>query len=52
MVRGLLNSNGFTAVKLIGYEHNWDDTTYPETVVSRFLVLLCLTQISTGVLSS
>lgn len=32
-VRTLLNSNGYTAVKLIGYEHNWDNTTYPMDVV-------------------
>ncbi|KAF8174701.1 glucan endo-1,6-beta-glucosidase [Mycena galopus ATCC 62051] len=28
-LRTLMNDNGFSAVKLIGYEHNWDDTTYP-----------------------
>ncbi|KAJ7206033.1 glucan endo-1,6-beta-glucosidase [Mycena pura] len=29
-LRGLMNSNGFSTVKLIGYEHNWDDAgAYP-----------------------
>ncbi|EIM84370.1 glycoside hydrolase [Stereum hirsutum FP-91666 SS1] len=29
-VRTLMNSNGFSSVKLIGYEHNWDNAaTYP-----------------------
>ncbi|KAG9045998.1 hypothetical protein FS837_005290 [Tulasnella sp. UAMH 9824] len=27
-LRGLLNSNGLSSVKLIGYEHNWDNTGY------------------------
>ncbi|KAG8845451.1 hypothetical protein FRB96_002507 [Tulasnella sp. 330] len=34
-VRTLLNNNGLSAVKLIGYEHNWDNTTYPEDVLSK-----------------
>jgi len=25
-LRALLNSNGFSAVKIVGYEHNWDTT--------------------------
>lgn len=29
-LRPLMNSNGFTATKLIGYEHNWvDAANYP-----------------------
>ncbi|KAJ7260891.1 glycoside hydrolase [Mycena haematopus] len=28
-LRTLMNNNGFSTVKLIGYEHNWDDPTYP-----------------------
>ncbi|KAJ7619448.1 glycoside hydrolase [Roridomyces roridus] len=29
-LRSLMNSNGFSTVKLIGYEHNWDDAgAYP-----------------------
>ncbi|KAF7331172.1 Glucan endo-1,6-beta-glucosidase [Mycena sanguinolenta] len=28
-LRTLMDDNGFSTVKLIGYEHNWDDTTYP-----------------------
>ncbi|KAJ6615380.1 glucan endo-1,6-beta-glucosidase [Mycena sp. CBHHK59/15] len=29
-LRALMNSNGFSGVKLIGYEHNWDDAgAYP-----------------------
>jgi len=29
-LRALMNSNGFSTVKLIGYEHNWDNAgTYP-----------------------
>ncbi|KAJ7041147.1 glycoside hydrolase [Mycena alexandri] len=29
-LRALMNSNGFSTVKLIGYEHNWDDAgAYP-----------------------
>ncbi|KAJ6476301.1 glycoside hydrolase [Mycena sanguinolenta] len=28
-LRTLMDNNGFSNVKLIGYEHNWDDTTYP-----------------------
>ncbi|KAJ6526635.1 glucan endo-1,6-beta-glucosidase [Mycena vulgaris] len=29
-LRALMNSNGFSSVKLIGYEHNWDNAgTYP-----------------------
>ncbi|KAG8845893.1 hypothetical protein FRB96_002223 [Tulasnella sp. 330] len=34
-VRTLLNNNGFSAVKLFAYEHNWDNTTYPEDVLSK-----------------
>ena len=33
-LRTLLNNNGFSAVKIVGYEHNWDNTAYPKTVVS------------------
>ncbi|KAG9037046.1 hypothetical protein FRB95_006899 [Tulasnella sp. JGI-2019a] len=34
-LRTLLNNNGFSAVKLLGYEHNWDNTAYPEDVLSK-----------------
>ncbi|KAG8998335.1 hypothetical protein FRB94_004503 [Tulasnella sp. JGI-2019a] len=34
-VRTLLNNNGLSTVKIIGYEHNWDNTTYPEDVLSK-----------------
>ena len=33
-LRGLLDSNGFSDVKVIGYEHNWDNAgTYPVQLV-------------------
>lgn len=32
-VRTLLNNNGLSAVKLLAYEHNWDNSSYPEDVV-------------------
>lgn len=33
-LRSLLDSNGFSDVKLIGYDHNWDDAeTYPIQLV-------------------
>jgi len=32
-LRALLNANGMGAVKIIGYEHNWDNIVYPATVV-------------------
>ncbi|KAG8955840.1 hypothetical protein FRC04_006286 [Tulasnella sp. 424] len=34
-LRGLLNSNGLSSVKLIGYEHNWDNTAYPMDVMGK-----------------
>lgn len=34
-LRTLLNNNGFSGVKIIGYEHNWDDAAaYPVQLVS------------------
>jgi len=34
-LRTLLDSNGFTDVKVIGYDHNWDNAgTYPVQLVS------------------
>ena len=34
-LRTLLNNNGFSAVKIIGYEHNWNDAAgYPVSLVS------------------
>ena len=34
-LRTLLDSNGFTDVKIIGFEHNWDNAgTYPVQLVS------------------
>jgi hypothetical protein len=34
-LRTLLNNNGFSAVKIIGYEHNWADAgAYPVDLVS------------------
>ena len=34
-LRSLLNSNGFSGVKIIGYEHNWVDAgAYPVQLVS------------------
>ncbi|KAF8064208.1 glycoside hydrolase [Lyophyllum atratum] len=33
-LRSLMNANGFSGVKLIGYEHNWDDASaYPVTLM-------------------
>ncbi len=29
-----LNSAGLGQVKIFGYEHNWDNTSYPETILS------------------
>ena len=29
-----LNNAGLNSVKIFGYEHNWDNTAYPETVLS------------------
>ncbi|KAG9045999.1 hypothetical protein FS837_005291 [Tulasnella sp. UAMH 9824] len=34
-LRGLLNSNGLSSVKLIGYEHNWVNTDYPMDVIGK-----------------
>lgn len=34
-LRTLLNNNGFSEVRIIGYEHNWDDASaYPVQLVS------------------
>jgi O-glycosyl hydrolase len=34
VLRTLLNSNGFSDVRLIGYDHNWDNAaTYPVQLV-------------------
>lgn len=34
-LRTLLNNNGFSAVRIIGYEHNWvDAAAYPVQLVS------------------
>jgi O-glycosyl hydrolase len=34
VLRNLMNNNGFSKVKLIGYEHNWNDAGgYPVTLV-------------------
>lgn len=34
-LRVLMDNNGFSSTKLIGYEHNWDDAAdYPVTLVS------------------
>lgn len=34
-LRTLLNNNGFSGVRIIGYEHNWDDASaYPVQLVS------------------
>jgi O-glycosyl hydrolase len=33
-LRSLLDANGLSGVKIIGYEHNWDNTAFPEAVVS------------------
>ncbi|KAJ7279111.1 glycoside hydrolase [Mycena rebaudengoi] len=35
-LRTLMNNNGFSAVKLIGYEHNWDNAgTYPVQLMQQ-----------------
>ncbi|KAI0802063.1 glycoside hydrolase [Irpex lacteus] len=35
-LRSLMNSNGFSNVKLIGYEHNWNDAAaYPVQVIQQ-----------------
>lgn len=39
-LRNLLDNSGFTGVKIVGYEHNWDNTAYPKNVV-RLLFTLC-----------
>ena len=37
-LRTLLNNNGFSGVKIIGFEHNWDDAGgYPVQLVRRTL---------------
>ncbi len=34
-LRSLMDANGFASVRLIGYEHNWDDAgDYPIKIVS------------------
>lgn len=34
-LRTLMNNNGFSGVKLVGYEHNWDDAAaYPVTLMN------------------
>lgn len=34
-LRTLMNNNGFSSTKLIGYEHNWDDAAgYPVQLVA------------------
>jgi hypothetical protein len=39
-LRTLLNNNGFNAVKIIGYEHNWVHAgEYPVDLVSLILTL-------------
>ncbi|KAH8818882.1 glycoside hydrolase [Flagelloscypha sp. PMI_526] len=36
-LRGLLNNNGFSAVKLIGYDHNWNDAGgYPSNLMRDY----------------
>jgi O-glycosyl hydrolase len=36
-LRSLLDSNGFSDVKIIGYDHNWDNAgTYPVQLVSFY----------------
>lgn len=32
-LRVLLDANGMKAVKIIGYEHNWDNSAFPAAVV-------------------
>ncbi|KAG9019906.1 hypothetical protein FRB90_000037 [Tulasnella sp. 427] len=34
-LRTILNNNGLSSVKLIGYEHNWDNVSYPIDVMSK-----------------
>ncbi|KAG8915218.1 hypothetical protein FRC02_004617 [Tulasnella sp. 418] len=34
-LRTLLNNNGFSGVKLLGYDHNWDNLAYPNDVINR-----------------
>ncbi|KAG6830114.1 hypothetical protein H0H92_002163 [Tricholoma furcatifolium] len=44
-LRTLLNNNGLTNVKIIGYEHNWNDAGgYPVRLVRAFLLALFLAQ--------
>ena len=39
-LRTLLNNNGFSDVKIIGYEHNWDQAAnYPVQLVSTLIIL-------------
>ena len=41
-LRSLMNSNGFSNTKLIGYEHNWIDAGgYPVTLVRPFSLCHC-----------
>ncbi|KJA25268.1 glycoside hydrolase family 30 protein [Hypholoma sublateritium FD-334 SS-4] len=36
-LRSLLNANGFSAVNIIGYEHNWDDAgAYPVQLMNSY----------------
>ena len=38
-LRSLLNSNGLSSVKIIGYDHNWDNAaTYPVQLVRYTLM--------------
>jgi hypothetical protein len=32
-LRKLLNANGMNEVKIVGYEHNWDNSAFPANVV-------------------
>ncbi|KAJ6630379.1 glycoside hydrolase superfamily [Mycena sp. CBHHK59/15] len=36
VLRPLMNSNGFTSVKLIGFEHNWSSYQYPISLMGNF----------------
>lgn len=37
-LRTLLNNNGFSSVKIVGYEHNWNDAGGFPIQLVRFLL--------------
>lgn len=40
-LRSLLDKNGFSDIRTIGYDHNWDDVDYPIQLVTLTFLHLC-----------